>query len=129
MRRLGSAYAARVELLTADTDKQYALSRAEECYRKLAEAAWPTRNDVVNLAVVLRMEGEYTQSLEILKELEAEYPEDGFVQMQLAFGYEAGGDAANAGSCAREAAARLTEEEVGAADWQQLQMLLQKYGG
>lgn len=129
LRRLGSAYAAQVELLTADTDKQYALSRAEECYRKLAEAAWPTRNDVVNLAVVLRMEGEYTQSLEILKELEAEYPEDGFVQMQLAFGYEAGGDAANAGSCAREAAARLTEEEVGAADWQQLQMLLQKYGG
>lgn len=129
LRRLGNAYAAQVDSLTVESDKKYALEQAEACYRQLAEERYPTRNDVVNLAVILRMEGEYGQSLEILKELEKEYPQDGIVRMQLAFGYEAQGDAVNAGAYTRQAAAVLTEAEVSADDWRQLEALLLKYGG
>lgn len=129
LRRLGKAYVSRVETMAGDSDRKYLLEQAESCYRRLTGETESTRMDRVNLAVILRMAGKFEQSLETLKPLETENPEDGLVLLQMAFTYEAAGNAGKAGEYAKTAEEVLSPSEVTESDWNQLNRLLEKYGG
>ncbi len=94
--QLGSVYIALANESKWDAERDTFIGKALTCYEGLTSTAYASFENRMNLALVYRMLGRYSESLTALRLCAEEKPEDLQVNMYMAFDYYESGDVSNA---------------------------------
>ena len=95
--QLGSVYITLANETNWKTDRDAWIQKALTCYESLTSGVYASFENRMNLAIVYRMQGRYSESLTTLQSCAEEKPDDYQVNMYMAFDYYESGDASNAG--------------------------------
>jgi len=133
LRKLGNAYMnAALKLRLREKDKNTYYQQAMLCYEELSKKSYTSLNDYLNLAICRRALGNYKDSIQLLKELEASYS-DYRIFMHLAFAYDKIGDGEHAKKYVRSCLTLYDKtpegekESLGSDNMQSLKELEKKY--
>lgn len=87
LRRYGEAAVNAFSENSKGVYEDYYLEEALKCYKSLNRKVNPSYEDRMNLALVRRMGGQFQKSIEVLKQMKQDYPEDYRIGMWMCYNY------------------------------------------